>query len=85
MLLDGEQYGIREGDKYPGLERELPIAAKLRDALLEAEDTKATKNLADEFPGRVQVLFDAAASHYLPTEDLSGVGDWLAHQLKFAR
>jgi hypothetical protein len=38
----------------------------------------------DEFPGRVQVLFDAAASHYLPTEDLSGVGDWLAHKLKFA-
>lgn len=39
----------------------------------------------DEFAGRVQVLFDAAASHYLPTEDLSGVGDWLAHKLKFAR
>jgi Domain of unknown function (DUF3786) len=35
----------------------------------------------DEFPGRVQVLFDAASSHYLPTEDLSGVGDWLAHKL----
>ncbi len=35
----------------------------------------------DEFPGRVQVLFDAAAGHYLPTEDLSGVGDWLAHKL----
>ena len=39
----------------------------------------------DEFPGRAQVLFDAAASRYLPTEDLSGVGDWLAHKLKFAR
>lgn len=39
----------------------------------------------DEFPGRTQVLFDAAAGHYLPTEDLSGVGDWLAHKLKFAR
>ncbi len=38
----------------------------------------------DEFPGRVQVLFDAAASHYLPTEDLSGVGDWLAHKLVHA-
>jgi hypothetical protein len=36
----------------------------------------------EEFPGRVQVLFDAAASHYLPTEDLSGVGDWLAHRLR---
>jgi hypothetical protein len=35
----------------------------------------------EEFPGRVQVLFNAAASHYLPTEDLSGVGDWLAHKL----
>ncbi len=39
----------------------------------------------DEFPGRAQVLFDAAAGNYLPTEDLSGVGDWLAHKLKFAR
>ena len=35
----------------------------------------------EEFSGRVQVLFDAVASHYLPTEDLSGVGDWLAHKL----
>ena len=35
----------------------------------------------EEFPGRVQVLFDAHAGHYLPTEDLSGVGDWLAHKL----
>jgi hypothetical protein len=39
----------------------------------------------DESPGRAQVLFDAAAGNYLPTEDLSGVGDWLAHKLKFAR
>ena len=38
----------------------------------------------EEFPGRVQVLFDAHASHYLPTEDLSGVGDWLAHKLSSA-
>jgi hypothetical protein len=38
----------------------------------------------EEFPGRVQVLFDAHASHYLPTEDLSGVGDWLAHKLSHA-
>lgn len=35
----------------------------------------------DEFPGRAQVLFEAHASHYLPTEDISGVGDWLAHRL----
>ncbi len=35
----------------------------------------------DEFPGQVQVLFDAHAGHYLPTEDLSGIGDWLAHKL----
>ncbi len=38
----------------------------------------------EEFPGRVQMLFDAHASHYLPTEDLSGVGDWLAHKLSHA-
>ena len=35
----------------------------------------------DEFPGRARVLFDANASHCLPTEDLSGLGDWLAHRL----
>lgn len=35
----------------------------------------------DEFPGQARVLFDASACHYLPTEDLAGMGDWLAHQL----
>jgi hypothetical protein len=35
----------------------------------------------EEFPGQARVLFDAAAGHYLPTEDLSGIGDWLAHRL----
>jgi hypothetical protein len=35
----------------------------------------------DEFPGQARVLFDANACHYLPTEDLAGMGDWLAHQL----
>lgn len=35
----------------------------------------------EEFPGQARVLFDANAGHYLPTEDLSGIGDWLAHKL----
>ncbi len=35
----------------------------------------------DEFPAQARVLFDAHAGHYLPTEDLSGIGDWLAHKL----
>lgn len=38
----------------------------------------------DEFPGQVRMLFDAHAGRYLPTEDLSGVGDWLAHKLAHA-
>jgi hypothetical protein len=38
----------------------------------------------EEFPGRVQMLFDAAVAHYLPTEDIAGVGDWLAHKLAHA-
>jgi hypothetical protein len=38
----------------------------------------------EEFPGRVQMLFDAAIAHYLPTEDIAGVGDWLAHKLAHA-
>lgn len=35
----------------------------------------------EDFPPQARILFDANASHYLPTEDLSGVGDWLAHRL----
>ena len=35
----------------------------------------------EEFPGRARILFDAHAGHSLPTEDLSGIGDWLAHRL----
>jgi hypothetical protein len=39
----------------------------------------------DEFPAQARVLFDAHAGHYLPTEDLAGLGDWLAHRLMRAR
>jgi hypothetical protein len=35
----------------------------------------------EELPGQARILFDASAGHYLPTEDLSGIGDWLAHRL----
>jgi hypothetical protein len=35
----------------------------------------------DELPAQARILFDASAGHYLPTEDLSGIGDWLAHRL----
>jgi hypothetical protein len=35
----------------------------------------------DEFAGEARILFDAYAHHYLPTEDLAGIGDWLAHRL----
>ena len=38
----------------------------------------------DEFPAQARVLFDAVAGHYLPTEDLAGTGDWLAHKLVHA-
>jgi hypothetical protein len=35
----------------------------------------------EDFPAQARILFDASASHYLPTEDLAGIGDWLAHRL----
>ena len=35
----------------------------------------------DEEPGEARVLFDASADHYLPAEDLAGLGAQLAHRL----
>ena len=35
----------------------------------------------DEEPGEARVLFDASAGHYLPAEDLAGVGGQIAHRL----
>ncbi|HTX70035.1 MAG TPA: DUF3786 domain-containing protein, partial [Thermoleophilia bacterium] len=35
----------------------------------------------DEEPGEARVLFDATAGHYLPAEDLAGLGGQLAHRL----
>ncbi|MHB1414482.1 MAG: DUF3786 domain-containing protein [Chloroflexota bacterium] len=40
----------------------------------------------EEMPGSVKILFDAAAGHYLPTEDLSAVGGTLGGLLlRFAK
>jgi hypothetical protein len=38
----------------------------------------------DEEPGEARVLFDANAGHYLPAEDLAGLGGQLAHRLTAA-
>ena len=38
----------------------------------------------DEEPGEARVLFDAHAGHYLPAEDLAGLGGQLAHRLTAA-
>ena len=36
----------------------------------------------EEFPPHAQMLFDAAASHYLPTDGLAVLGHWLVHRLQ---
>jgi hypothetical protein len=42
-------------------------------------------DLADEeFPAWVNILFDGAASHYLPTEDWAVVGELLSSRLRQA-
>lgn len=38
----------------------------------------------DEEPGEARMLFDAHAGHYLPAEDLAGLGGQLAHRLAAA-
>jgi len=35
----------------------------------------------EEFPAQASIVFDAAAGHYLPAEDLAGVGGLLARRL----
>jgi len=35
----------------------------------------------EDFPPQARILFDANAGYYLPSEDLAGIGDWLAHRL----
>ena len=35
----------------------------------------------DEFPAKANILFDDAAEHYLPTEDLAVLGEILAENL----
>lgn len=39
----------------------------------------------DEFPAQASVVFDAAAGHYLPAEDLAGLGGLLAGRLIAAK
>jgi hypothetical protein len=35
----------------------------------------------EDLPGSVNILFDSAAGHMLPTEDLAGVGGMLSGML----
>jgi hypothetical protein len=35
----------------------------------------------EESPAQASIVFDAAAGHYLPAEDLAGVGGLLARRL----
>ncbi|MFA4965898.1 MAG: DUF3786 domain-containing protein, partial [Thermoleophilia bacterium] len=66
--LGGEALGLADASfRFQALPR-VPVAV-----LLWAGD--------EEFPARAQLLFDAAAGHYLPAEDLAGLGGWLVGQL----
>ena len=39
----------------------------------------------EDFPAEARILFDAAAGHYLPAEDLAGLGEVLTRKLTGAR
>jgi hypothetical protein len=90
----GHAEGLLAGKYSADLEAFRRAAGALGGMPLELADTsfrfQALPRLAiavllwsgdEEFPGQTRILFDAAAGHYLPTEDLSGIGDWLAHRL----
>ena len=82
------------GDSGQGLERFRAAAAAAGGAPLELADAafafQALPRLAlaalvwagdDEFPAQAKVMFDAVAGHYLPAEDLAGLGGLLARRL----
>ena len=77
-----------------GLERFRAAAASAGGTSLELADAafafQALPRLAlavlvwagdDEFPSQARVMFDAAAGHYLPAEDLAGLGGLVVRRL----
>jgi len=71
----------RNGANLGGVDLDLADAAMSFQALPRLRVAALLWKGDDEFPGQARILFDASARHYLPTEDLAGLGDWLAHQL----
>jgi Domain of unknown function (DUF3786) len=69
------------GARITGVDLDLGDAAQRFQALPRLPVAALLWAGDDEFPGRAAILFDGHAHHYLPIEDLSGMGEWLAHKL----
>ena len=80
--VNGRIRRFREsGVKLGGADLDLADAALRLQALPRVPVAVLLWKGDDEFPGQARILFDGSAHHYLATEDLAGMGDWLAHQL----
>lgn len=71
----------RAAKSLNGIKLELGDAAFAFDALPRVRVAAVYYAADEDFPASANVLFDAAASHYLPTDALAGVGSALVDRL----
>ncbi len=71
----------RAAQNLGGIKLDLGDAAFAFDALPRVRVAAVYYAADEDFPASANVLFDAAASHYLPTDALAGVGSALVDRL----